>query len=470
MLNNFLAGSNLLWTIILVAVCVLAAIIVTVIIVNSIINSKCNKLAAKEKEEKETALKKRLGLLEDDNQEETTTEEPVEDTPIEEKSNVEEIKEEPTEETPIEEEVKEEPVEDTPVEEEVKEEPIEEAPVEEEVKEEAVAETQPEDDKDYSDEAANLLKDVPDAKDNVVEEKEEAPVEEEVKEETPAEEVKQEAPAKKPAKKSATKKEAKPETPKAPLPRKAPAKKATPTDKPMADGKWILTADADGYYYGELKANNGQLILTTEKYKGVNGIKSGIDTIKKNLDKNNYEISVDKNNTANFKLFGSNAALLCIGEGYTTKENAESAINSVKNFVNSPIIVSEEIDETVNKKYEIASAEKNNNGRWIIVDTKDGYLHGELKANNGQVLLVTENYKGVNSLNSGLETLKKNISAGNFGVNRDKNDHYNFKIFSENKRLVALGAGYSSLTSCESAIISVMKFSDAPIIDNTNED
>ena len=168
-------------------------------------------------------------------------------------------------------------------------------------------------------------------------------------------------------------------------------------------------------------------------------------------------------------MFGSNASLLCIGEGYTSKENAESAINSVKNFANSTIIVSEEVDETESKKYEIAPADVNNGGKWIIVDTKDGYLHAELKANNGQVLLVTENYKGINSLTSGLDSIRKNITNGNFGVKKDKNDNYNFKLFSENKRLLALGAGYSTLASCESAINSVMRFCSSPLSEGIQE-
>ena len=70
---------------------------------------------------------------------------------------------------------------------------------------------------------------------------------------------------------------------------------------------------------------------------------------------------------------------------------------------------------------------------------------------------------------SGLDSIRKNITNGNFGVKKDKNDNYNFKLFSENKRLLALGAGYSSLASCESAINSVMRFCSSQLIEDIQE-
>ena len=116
------------------------------------------------------------------------------------------------------------------------------------------------------------------------------------------------------------------------------------------------------------------------------------------------------------------------------------------------------------KEYKITEEDKSENGKWLVINDEDGYLHAELKANNGQVLLVTEQYKGINSLKSGLDSLRKNIANGNFSSKQDKNENYNFKIYSENKRLLGLGAGYSTSASCESAIYSVMKFNDSVVI------
>ncbi len=468
----------------IVAICVIGAAIAGLVVFNSIVNAKLRKMEKEEVSKKETALKEKLGKTDEKKSEEEPSEDPQEaeekaEEPVEEKA--EEVKEEPVEEKaeePVEEKVeepKEEPKKDKKAEKAAKK--AEKKAKKEEPKVEEKVEEKPEENNEEAEkEAEDLLKDVPDATDNVEEKPEEkaeetaAAVAEPVEEAKPVEEKKEEKPAKAPAKKAAPKKAPAKEEKKeekvavAPAPKKAPGKKATKVEKELSDGKWILVPDKDGYYYGKLHANNGQMILETEKYKGVNGIKGGIETIKKNIEKDNFEISVDKNDTANFKLFGSNMGLLCIGEGYGSRESALSAIESVKHFFNSVQIVSEEVEETENKQYTIEESEKNPNGKWLIVDTEDGYLHAELKANNGQVLLVTENYKGINSLKSGLSSLKKNIQAGNFASKKDKNENYNFKLFSENKRLLALGAGYSTLASCESAISSVMRFCDSPVI------
>jgi len=481
----------------IVAICVIGAAIAGLVVFNSIVNAKLRKMEKEEVEKKETALKEKLGKT--DEPKEEPNEEPTEEVeeakeeeaeePVEEKEEQPEEKEEEPAEEQAEEPAEEEKVEEPKEEEKVEEQPEEkvEEPVEEKAEEpkkdkkaekkakkaekKAKKEEPKEEPKEEKQEdVEELLKDVPEATDTV-EEKPEEKVEEtaatepveEVKEEPKEEKVEEpkKAPAKKAAKKAPAKKAV---VAPVPAPKKAPGKKAEKVEKEMADGKWYLVPDNEGYYYGRLHANNGQKILETEKYKGVAGIKGGIETIGKNIEKDNFEISVDKNDTANFKLFGSNMGLLCIGEGYGSKESALSAIESVKHFFNSPQIVVEETEESEVKQYSIEESEKNPNGKWLIVNTDDGYLHAELKANNGQVLLVTENYKGINSLKSGLTSLKENIQTGNFSTKKDKNENYNFKLLAKNKRLLALGAGYSTLASCESAISSVMRFCDSPVI------
>lgn len=477
--------TNWIFWVVLAAVVVIIAIIT----VNVIINSKVKAIEKRDVAEKERNLRIKLGL-EDPDAEEENTEESAEDVSCEETDDkqddvetveeaAEEVKDEPVEaakeeqpEEPVE-EVKEEKVEEPveEVQEEKTEEPVEEVKEEakpqkkaatktqaapkkakEEVKEEPVEENDAED----------LLKDIPDA-DEMEKELDKKKAEEEKAKEEKAEEAKVAEEEKKPAtekKAPAAKKKTEPK-------KAAPVKEAAPK---QANGKWLLVPESDGYYFGKLFASNGELLLQTERYKGVSGLKSGIETIKKNIDKDNFEITVDKNKTYNFKLFASNNGLLCIGEGYTSRENALSAINSVKNFSTSLTFVSDEPEILEDKEFKIAEKDKNENGKWVIFEESDGYSYAELRANNGQVLFVTEKYKGINSLRSGLDSIRKNIKNGNFSMRKDKNDNFNFKIFSENKRLLGLGAGYSSATNCESAILSVMKFCDSTVVFDNNDE
>lgn len=504
----FLAGSllsNWIFWVVLAAV----VVIVAIIIVNVIINSKLKEIEKKDVAAKERNLRIKLGLEDPDAEEENA--EVVEDASCEETDDkqdeveAEEAAEEVKDEQPVEEaeeEKVEEPVEEAQeeqaeeVQEEKAEEPVEEVQEEkaeesvEEVKEEAKPEkTAPakkqaapkkvkeeameevkEEPVEEENDAEDLLKDIPDADEMEKEldkkQAEEAKAKEEKVEETPAvaEEKKPEPEKKAPA----AKKKAEPKkTATVAAKESAPVKEAAPK---QANGKWLLVPESDGYYFGKLFASNGELLLQTERYKGVSGLKSGIETIKKNIDKDNFEITVDKNKTYNFKLFASNNGLLCIGEGYTSRENALSAINSVKNFSTSLTFVSDEPEILEDKEFKIAEKDKNENGKWVIFEEGDGYTYAELRANNGQVLFVTEKYKGINSLRSGLDSIRKNIKNGNFSMRKDKNDNFNFKIFSENKRLLGLGAGYSSAANCESAILSVMKFCDSTVVFNNNDE
>lgn len=103
-------------------------------------------------------------------------------------------------------------------------------------------------------------------------------------------------------------------------------------------GKWLIVQE-ENRYSALLKASNGETMLSTESYTSLSGIKSGIDTLKKNIEKENYAINLDKNGNFVFKIFSTSNRLLCIGEGYSTREQCEKAFQSVKRFSKTAVIV-----------------------------------------------------------------------------------------------------------------------------------
>lgn len=109
-------------------------------------------------------------------------------------------------------------------------------------------------------------------------------------------------------------------------------------EKPVKySGKWLIYVENDRYA-ANLVASNGEVLLRSESYSALSGVKSGIETIKNNVAKNNFAISVDKNDNFFFKLYSSSTRLLCISEGYSTKTACESAIESVKRFAKTAVI------------------------------------------------------------------------------------------------------------------------------------
>lgn len=104
-------------------------------------------------------------------------------------------------------------------------------------------------------------------------------------------------------------------------------------------GKWVISTDTDGKLFACLKASNGDKMLTTESYSSLSGLKSGIDTLKKNIEKDNYAISLDKDGNFVFKIYTSANRVLCVGEGHSTREQCRKAFASVKRFSETAVIV-----------------------------------------------------------------------------------------------------------------------------------
>lgn len=110
-------------------------------------------------------------------------------------------------------------------------------------------------------------------------------------------------------------------------------------EKPVVKyaGKWLIYVE-DGKYAANLVASNGEVLLRSESYTALSGVKSGIETIKNNVAKNNFAISLDKNGNFFFKLYSSSTRLLCVSEGYSAKAVCESAVESVKRFAKTAVI------------------------------------------------------------------------------------------------------------------------------------
>ena len=114
--------------------------------------------------------------------------------------------------------------------------------------------------------------------------------------------------------------------------------------KRVYTGKWKIKQDDSGFV-ASLYASNGGLLLRTEHYTTLSGVKSGIQTIKRNAEIGNFAISIDKHNHYHFKLFSSSNKLICVSEDYSSKAKCDNGIASVKRFAPSATIILEERDD-----------------------------------------------------------------------------------------------------------------------------
>lgn len=112
-------------------------------------------------------------------------------------------------------------------------------------------------------------------------------------------------------------------------------------------GKFVIRKTNTGIKF-DLKASNGEVIATSEVYASEASCKAGVASVQKNAPKANIE-----NQTA---------------EGYKVEKHP---------------------------KFEVYT-------------DKGGEFRFRLKATNGQIIVVSEGYKAINSCMNGIESVKKN--------------------------------------------------------------
>ena len=244
-------------------------------------------------------------------------------------------------------------------------------------------------------------------------------------------------------------------------------------------GKWSIFravtegADEDEMYFFELRASNGEKLLSSEEYTSYNGVLKGIETHKANIEKGNFRITLSKKGDYIFKLLSGKNTLLCTGANYPTKMRCESAVESTKRFAKTAVI-----DETVQDfvikvpvedDAEIVDLPEGYNGKWIIVGNKDEdgeeVFYFELYANNGEKLLSSEEYTTYIGAINGIQTHKTNIEKGNFRISLTKRGDYIYKLLNGNGQLLCLGEHYKTKRRCQSAVESVKRFAkNSPVL------
>jgi uncharacterized protein YegP (UPF0339 family) len=96
-------------------------------------------------------------------------------------------------------------------------------------------------------------------------------------------------------------------------------------------GKFELKASKSGQFMFNLKAGNGQVILTSEMYKQKASAQNGIESVKKHApNDDNFERKTSKREEPFFVLKASNGQVIGMSEMYSSKSAMEKGIASVK--------------------------------------------------------------------------------------------------------------------------------------------
>ena len=105
-------------------------------------------------------------------------------------------------------------------------------------------------------------------------------------------------------------------------------------------GKFVITVRKNGEFQFNLKASNGQVILTSEGYTTKTACLNGVESVRKNSqDPAKFEVKVAKNGKPFFNLKASNGQVIGASQMYATERTLKLGIASVaKNAPEAPVV------------------------------------------------------------------------------------------------------------------------------------
>lgn len=96
-------------------------------------------------------------------------------------------------------------------------------------------------------------------------------------------------------------------------------------------GKFVITKRGNGEFQFNLKAGNGQTILTSEGYSTKAAASNGIESVKTNSrDDSRYDKKESSNGKFYFTLKASNGQIIGSSEMYESASGRDNGIESVK--------------------------------------------------------------------------------------------------------------------------------------------
>lgn len=95
-------------------------------------------------------------------------------------------------------------------------------------------------------------------------------------------------------------------------------------------GKFVISTRKNGEYQFNLKAGNGEIILTSEGYKAKKSCLNGIESVRKNSQlEARFDLKVAKNGKLYFNLKASNGQIIGTSEMYNEESGRKSGMSSV---------------------------------------------------------------------------------------------------------------------------------------------
>ncbi len=200
---------------------------------------------------------------------------------------------------------------------------------------------------------------------------------------------------------------------------------------------------ADGQFYFHLKAANNEIVLQSEGYVAKAGAENGVESVKTHgVDLDNYELLENVAGEFYFNIKAANNEIIGTSESYVSKSNAETGMETVRELIAQVL------------RFEAADT---GGAAFEIFEGADGQYYFHLKAANGEIVLQSEGYVAKAGAINGIESVRVNgKDSEQYDVLEAEDGSFYFVLKADNNEVIGVSEMYVSKSNAEQGVETVV--------------
>jgi len=209
----------------------------------------------------------------------------------------------------------------------------------------------------------------------------------------------------------------------------------------------------DGKVYWDLVAGNGQNVLRSQGYTTSTSAKKGaLSVVANGPDATAYEILEAADGTYYFNLRADNNEIIGTSQMYSTKTNATRGVSTVRQLTN-----------LLGTSPTVSTGVKQQRFEVFMGEDKKYYFH--LRAGNGEIVLGSQAYTAKSSAMTGIKSVQTNGADTSRWVTVEAvNGEYGIHLTAGNNEIIAQGELYSTKSNATAAVSTLVSTLSQPIV------
>ncbi len=196
----------------------------------------------------------------------------------------------------------------------------------------------------------------------------------------------------------------------------------------------------DGRHYFHVVAQNGAIVLRSQGYASLASAKDGVlSVLDHGNDKRNFDVLEAANGDYYFNVKANNGQVIATSQLYASRSSADRGASTVRALIR----IAQQAPKT---------AAAPHTERFELVTGEDGQTYFHLRAGNGEIVLASEGYASKAGANDGIESVRSNgVRLDQFDVFATKDGGYALRLLAGNGKTIARGEVYASKSNAERA-------------------